>query len=80
MRAESQKYIERLKSCKTLSEKRSINDEFSLYYSKLDENDKNDLSPYFDDLKKAVNQKIENLDILASKAENILSKFQIAEV
>ncbi|GAB2623554.1 hypothetical protein GCM10027035_18820 [Emticicia sediminis] len=80
MRAESQKYIERLKSCKTLSEKKSINDEFSLYYSKLDENDKNDLNPYFDDLKKAINQKIENLDILASKAENILSKFQIAEV
>ena len=80
MRAESQKYIERLKSCKTLSEKKSINDEFSLYYSKLDENDKNDLNPYFDDLKKAINQKIENLDILVSKAENILSKFQIAEV
>lgn len=80
MRAESQKYIERLKSCKTLSEKKSINDEFSLYYSKLDENDKNDLNPYFDDLKKNINQKIENLDILASKAENILSKFQIAEV
>ena len=80
MRAESQKYIDSLQHCKSLSEKKRINDEFSSYYNSLDENGKKELNPYFDKLKIAINQKIEKLDILANKAESILAKFQVAEV
>lgn len=80
MKAESQTYIDKLKSCKNISERKFINDEFSLYYKALNENDKNELKPYFDNLKNSINQKTEILDILVNKTENILSKYQIAEV
>jgi hypothetical protein len=80
MRAESRKYIDSLQNCKNLAEKKRINDEFSLYYNSLDENGKKELNPYFDNLKNAINHKIEKLDILANKAESILAKFQVAEV
>lgn len=78
MRAESLKYIEALQNFKSLAEKKRINDEFSIYYSTLDEKGKEELNPYFDNLKNNISQKLEKLDILANEAEGILSKFQIA--
>ncbi len=79
MRTESQHYIDRLKDCKNLSERRIVNDEFSSYYKNLDENGKKELKPYFDNLKNKIHQKIEKLDILANKAESILAKYQVVE-
>ena len=80
MNIESQKYIDELKNCKTLSERKRINDEFSKYYKSLDEKGRKELNPYFDNLKNVINQKIEKLDILANKAESILAKYQMVRV
>ena len=80
MRTESQNYIDKLENCKNLAERKRINDEFSSYYSDLDEKGKEELKLYFDNLKSAINQKIEKLDILSNKAESILAKYQVAEV
>lgn len=76
MNVESQKYIEQLKNCKNFAERKRINDEFSKYYSSLDEKSQQELMPYFDNLKNTINEKIEKLDILANKAESILAKYQ----
>jgi hypothetical protein len=80
MRAESQNYINSLQNCKSLAERKRINDEFSIYYGSLDVKEKEELNPYFDNLKNTINQKIEKLDILANKAESILDKFLITQV
>ncbi len=80
MRTESQSFIEKIDTCKNLSERRIFNDEFSSYYNSLDENGKKELNPYFDNLKNSINKKIEKLDILANKAESFLAEFQVAEV
>jgi hypothetical protein len=80
MKTETKQFLDKLKECKSLSERKIINDEFSLYYQKLNEAEKKELIPYFDNIKSGIHQKIGDLDNLVLQAENILAKYQMVEV
>ena len=80
MKSESQNYIDRLKTCPNLSERKIINDEFNVYYKTLTATEKAELIPYFDNLKHDINHKMNKIDVLVSQAESILSKCQRVEV
>lgn len=76
MNTDTQSFITSIRNCSNTAELVKLNNEFSDYYKSLDISSKLELEPYFQQIRNSMEFTVSELDLLSTKAEFILSKYE----